>query len=408
MKKEYILKHKNHEVITFVMDDECYKLIGIGNIIDKKRLPFGLEDDTNIVEISVQLNSWIRGRGLSGSRKDLNDIKKLFNTNEECELTVKSYGLNLTDHYWLHEKDKDIKWEEVNCFDNTFDEVKLGNNFDPSIDKNVKTPSPNFCVDGSIQKRWVINENDERVLLKGSRYERMQEPFNELIASKIMDEFGIDHVRYDLKRTKEYIPYSECKTMADKNNEYINAQWVLSVEKYGLKEVYNHYIDICKNNGIKDAKERVDEMITLDFLIGNDDRHKGNFGILRNADTLEWKKIAPIFDNGNSFFYDRDNKSTDSWGIDSLGKAFGDSNRLQLSVIDYPQWYNDAKGKNIVDIVSNCLNYNENLLSERKDKIIEITKERVNVFEKIIKQKVNKNSMSVTVNIPKKGNNVII
>jgi len=115
MRKEYILKHKNKEVIYFDMDNEKYKLLSIGNIENYDRLPFPLEYKDNLIECAVQLNAWIRGRGLSESRKDLNDIKKLFNTDDECKLIVKSYGMNVTDHYWIHESDENLKWENLNC-----------------------------------------------------------------------------------------------------------------------------------------------------------------------------------------------------------------------------------------------------------------------------------------------------
>ena len=50
--------------------------------------------------------------------------------------------------------------------------------------------------------------------------------------------------------------------------------------------------------GIKDAREKLENMYILDFLILNEDRHLGNFGIIRDVNTLEWLDVAPIFDNG--------------------------------------------------------------------------------------------------------------
>jgi hypothetical protein len=363
MKKEYILKHKNIEVLYFEMNNEDYEVMGINKIIDKQRLPFYIEDN-NIVECAVRLGTWIKSRGLSGSRKDIHNIRKLFKTDNLSKLTVDSYGLNLTDHYWLHKTDDNIKWESVNYFDNDFDQLKPSGNYSPVIDNSVNSPSPNFCVDGSVEKRWVI-VNGERVLLKGSRYKQMQEPFNEKISSTIMDEFKLDHVHYDQKRTKDMIPYSECKTMSDTHNEFINAQWVLKSKYSENRPLYEHYIDICNEHKIKDAKENVDAMITIDFFIGNEDRHRGNFGILRNVDTLEWVKIAPIFDNGNSLFYDKENESCDDFVIDTIGKAFGDSNRLQLSLIDYPEWYNSICGNHMIEIIVDGLRNNERLTEKK-------------------------------------------
>ena len=387
MIKEYILKHKDIPLLLFFMDNEKFVVTGTEKIFEAERLPFNSTeyDYNNKSHCLLMLDNWIKSRGLAQSRKDLNKIKDLFKVKDASELTVKSYGLNLTDHYWLHETENDLKWAEVNYFDNTFDKIIELQNANPEIDKSVNIQSPNMCVDGSIEKRWIIL-NGERVLLKGSRYSRMQEPFNENIASIVMDYYGIDHVHYDIKRTKNKIPYSECKCMINKNIEFVNAQYIMNMEDWTRKEPYGHYAQLCKKKGIEDVQTGLGAMLAIDFLIGNDDRHKGNFGILRDADTLKWQKIAPVFDNGNSLFFDCDNDELKYRGIDSLGKAFGDSNRLNLEYINYPEWYN-KDSKIILDIVNQCLSSNERLTQDRVDTITKITKERINVFEEKIKTK---------------------
>ena len=46
-------------------------------------------------------------------------------------------------------------------------------------------------------------------------------------------------------------------------------------------------------------------MLVLDYLIVNEDRHLNNFGLIRNAVTLEWVGVAPLYDNGNSMWFNR-------------------------------------------------------------------------------------------------------
>ena len=36
----------------------------------------------------------------------------------------------------------------------------------------------------------------------------------------------------------------------------------------------------------------------LDFIMTNTDRHNQNLGVIRDANTLQWLKVAPIFDTG--------------------------------------------------------------------------------------------------------------
>lgn len=38
-------------------------------------------------------------------------------------------------------------------------------------------------------------------------------------------------------------------------------------------------------------------MIIIDAVIGNGDRHAGNFGWLRNTDTGEYVSMAPLYDS---------------------------------------------------------------------------------------------------------------
>ena len=46
-------------------------------------------------------------------------------------------------------------------------------------------------------------------------------------------------------------------------------------------------------------------MIVLDYLIVNEDRHQNNFGVVRNAETLEYLGAAPIYDSGTSLWFDK-------------------------------------------------------------------------------------------------------
>ena len=48
----------------------------------------------------------------------------------------------------------------------------------------------------------------------------------------------------------------------------------------------------------------MDYEILTDYLLSNTDRHMNNIAILRNPDTLKLIGFAPIYDSGNSMFYD--------------------------------------------------------------------------------------------------------
>jgi hypothetical protein len=70
-----------------------------------------------------------------------------------------------------------------------------------------------------------------------------------------------------------------------------------------------------------------------------------------------------------------------------MGKAFGDSNRLQLELISYPEWYNGVKGNRMIEIIMNGLKLNERLSEQKIEAIANIVSRRKSVFEKMIETK---------------------
>ena len=348
MEREYVLKHKNIPVLLFKLNDD-YELSDMGEIFDKKRLPFGSKYDRNEKAQYRQMSDWIENRGLPRGRSDLVYIQKDLKARNSKELAFGSYALNLSDQYWAHKTNIELKWEDNNFFDNKFNEI-ISFDINGVFKNQGNIPiAPDLTVDGSLRKKWIL-KNDERYLLKSSRYDEKQEPFNEVIASEIMKEFGIEHVEYALIRNKkDNMPLSVCKCMVDRETEFIPAQFVKDMESKENRDDYERYIDICTKHGVKDIKRRLDEMIAIDYLIGNTDRHTGNFGIIRDANTLEWIKTVPIFDNGNSFCHDINNVVDVKRNQDTLCRWCSGSNYERLKLIDYPEWYDRNKGQNIKD-----------------------------------------------------------
>ena len=78
-----------------------------------------------------------------------------------------------------------------------------------------------------------------------------------------------------------------------------------SVKKDNSTSVYRHYLNCCDALGAPGVERAVDQMIVLDYLIANEDRHQNNFGLIRDANTLDWIGAAPIFDSGSSLGYDK-------------------------------------------------------------------------------------------------------
>lgn len=86
----------------------------------------------------------------------------------------------------------------------------------------------------------------------------------------------------------------------------------------------------------------MDRMIVLDYLIANEDRHLNNFGVVRNANTLDYIGPAPIFDSGMAMWFD---KPTTMVGETNrlVCKPFKTTHEEQLKLVQSFDWLSMEK-----------------------------------------------------------------
>jgi len=368
--EHFTLKHKNINVADIIIKNG--DITDVINIYEPEHLPYKYVDD-KFKNISL-LNSWVEHRGIPFSREDYDAIMEEFKAGSSKELTVLSYGLNLTDHYWLCEKNNDKKWEDVNFLDNNFSQ-RIGKILPELGEKYQNFINPDLSSNGRLKKFWIIN-NGKRELCKAGSGDLKQEPFNEFIASQIAGRLNINHVNYELKEHNNEF-YCKCGCMIDKNVEFINAFSVyLEGEKTGDK--YSDYLNACAKMGINDAREEVDKMVVLDYLIRNTDRHIGNFGVLRNSETLKWEKTAPVFDNGNSLWHNAQGVQFINGNSKSECRSFTGENEKNILLIGGTDWFDKNKLNDADKIITGAFKHNKYIENERIDKIINEFYKRVN------------------------------
>ena len=162
--------------------------------------------------------------------------------------------------------------------------------------------SPDVTLDGDVQKRWII-QNGERYLIKNGTLPYVQEPFNEKIASEVLSHMSVPYVSYDvIERNGRY--FSSCKDFIDTDHEYVSAYYLAS-SLHATKKVNSEILleEAIEKYEIPNSEHFIDQMLCLDYMILNEDRHWTNFGFIRNVETLKFEGPAPIFDNGNNLWY---------------------------------------------------------------------------------------------------------
>ena len=308
---KYILMHKNIQTLSFEIDSDG--MTGnIESIINESHAPIYILKNKFLTPNNA-LRDWWKTRAIPASRENLPETLSYLNIRNSQILMLKHYGLNLSDHYWVATEEllaNGIRWEDINFFQNDFSSDigdALFGNYSQSKNMSFSFDSPDSSSDGELKKKWIIN-NGTRYLLKGGRKTFQQEPFNEVLFSKICDELNISHVPYKLVKKRNNQFYSSCPCMVDENTELISA-WELfntatKTNSMSYFEQFSEGMKNCNFNFDEKAKQALSVMFTLDYLVANTDRHFKNFGFIRDANTLEWKGIAPIYDTGNSMFYD--------------------------------------------------------------------------------------------------------
>ena len=149
---------------------------------------------------------------------------------------------------------------------------------------------------GGVKKYYKLSNFDPANGIVG------HECINEIIVDRLLTILGVDHLEYELINADIEIDSKIFTTFLCASQDFKKR----GESKIALDDYYrencipgeSHY-DFCKRMG---WQTYIDQMIVIDYLILNRDRHGANIEILRNsrARTL---RIAPLFDHGISLLY---------------------------------------------------------------------------------------------------------
>ena len=376
------LMHKNIPVADMLIDDVTAHIAKLLDTQDIRHLPPGI----NIFKSGIDrkgLNDWWSGRSIPASRDGINDALQNLGMSSPRPLLEKCYGLSLSDQYWICPKGSGLRWEDVNFFQNDFSkdmgEILFGH--EPDDLDRVNLMSPDNTSDGWLRKKWIIADG-KRFLMKGGSGVYQQEPFNEAIACAVMRRLNISHVKYTLM-FDGVKPYSLCENFVTPDTELIPAWRVLQTRKQpNNRRPLDHFFDCCDALDAHGVKAALGKMLTADYIIANEDRHWNNFGLLRNADTLEWFSLAPVYDSGTSLWHNTPHVASD------MGcKPFRKSHTEQIKLVDDLSWFDlpalDGLDSEIIEILSPSDRVDEN----RRNRIASAVMDRCMYIDRFANEK---------------------
>lgn len=333
----YRLMHKNIPVLAFVLDDATCSILRILEIYHKEHIPVGISVTKGKVDRAA-LNEWWRGRSIPASRQGIREALQELEVHAPQNLLDKSMGLSLSDQYWICPEASQMNWSDINFFENSFSgdvgNVLFGKG---TSETGIDLLSPDNTSDGWLKKRWTIIDG-KRCLLKGGSGINRQEPYNEVFAGRLMERLKIPHVTYELVM-EDGEPYSVCEDFITPQTELVSAWYIMQTQKKeNHTSVYQHYRNCCEHLGIKGVREALDRMMVVDYLIVNEDRHQNNFGVIRNAETLEWLGTAPIYDSGTSLWFQTPTGMITGATPNAACKPFKTRHEEQIKLVSTFDW----------------------------------------------------------------------
>lgn len=290
----YQLKLYDEVLMEFSMARKPDFKIEVISVNEERRhlLPLDLEPTPEGIE------DWFRYRSIPKNREmvskilgsldlEISDIKGVIDI---C------LGLSLNDSYWITQPAFEGKFDDYNLYENEFSEALslIAYTGGKYSDKHLRT-TPELTTGGMLRKGWRYFGKDNIWLYKGGTFgfaNSGNEPYSEYFASQIAKRMRINAVEYQLENWMGILA-SRCKLFTNRYLSYIPIGRL--VKTGGIQACLDYYKELGD-----EFYQQLADMLVFDAVILNEDRHFGNFGVLRDNRTGKIVAPAPVFDNGVS------------------------------------------------------------------------------------------------------------
>lgn len=269
----------------------------VDSVDDSKRSLFPL---LLLEPTAENAKAWLNGRTVPKNRKFVDKILEAagLSLSDKIGILDTCKGLSVNDAYWLDNGSSKISFQDVNLYDNQLDETLafIAYTGYSSSQKHKLGLSTEWTTDGQFPKAWR-RINDKLYLFKAgsSGYANSgMEPYSEYLAAQVAEQMGIPHVPYDLQQWKGKLA-SVCPLMNSKDIAFVPF-WVASKQSRFPAPL------AAAMAFSEETFEQLRSMIVFDALIGNQDRHASNYGMLRDNHTGKVIGPAPLFDHNLSLF----------------------------------------------------------------------------------------------------------
>ena len=299
MNWQYTIMHLDDAVATIDNTGLCHILL-------PDFLPYNLylEEDA---DISVRIDNltnfyfWCASRVLSLDRKYAKEILNAIGANqgntdrERAQISLTYRCLTLTDVFWVKPSEENVLFSKINLFEHplsdAFVEVSLLGNSPTIQNMELVKPldsAPDTSTHGAVPKAWIRRDDVFYLLKDGGK----RDVEAELLASQVARCFAVDQVWYE--------PSVYQGTPVTKSRIFTSLrQGIASMDQV---EIYALNHDTDRRALIQAYDPYGYHMMNIvDYLVGNTDRHWGNWGFLIDNQTNQPVKLHPLMDFNKSF-----------------------------------------------------------------------------------------------------------
>ena len=293
----YELRHMNTPLIRFsVVEESNSPEIDIFWINDEQKHLMPLE-----LELSADgLGRWIKHRTIPKNRAYVNNFlsKCGLHINRPMSIIKVSKGLSLNDCYWVVEEDFEGSFEKYNLYDNRFSQILAliaFTGYGSSIRTSLAS-CPEFTTNGMLPKCWRRIDGKIKLYKGGTSGASNTgfEPYSEYYSVQVAHVLGVEAIEYGLSKWKGEL-CSTCELFTSKEFSFVPVGRMIT--SGGMKAVRAYYESLGA-----EYVSALNDMIILDAVICNTDRHFGNFGFMIDNKTNQIVAPAPLFDHGNALF----------------------------------------------------------------------------------------------------------
>ncbi|WP_202109153.1 hypothetical protein [Succinivibrio dextrinosolvens] len=337
-----VLSHNEIELLVFVYDtetrtfsvDPCdFNINSLDFLPARFRRIYGLfgRRGSDIQKLfSDEITRFLRNRVISLQREyagKVMDYLKISDIDDFGAMFDRLYFVSLNDVLWVKSHNSFVKYADINPYNNPLDpyiaSLVLTGNLNCF---NSATPSayPFFAIDlsasGTQNKVW-FEDNGTIMLYKTDEWADLSIPdcsyvnnqvYAEYFAYQIASFLGINSVKYELEVLKYHgkkLVYSKCPLINSIDVSLVTMNQVIDELDYINPDLKSSIQEQCDYESAVNEKalsflgrKQFSDQSFLDMLLLNPDRHKDNYSLLKDNNTLEYRHLSMCYDHGLSLF----------------------------------------------------------------------------------------------------------